>query len=142
MWCVTVIDISDAALERARVRLGAAAQSIRWVHADVAAPGWSIAPVDVWHDRATFHFLTDPADRRVYLSHLRESVKPGGTVVIATFASDGPAECSGLPVRRYSTEDLQHEVGAGLELVAARQEDHRTPAGVIQPFQWAVFRRV
>lgn len=139
---MTVIDIADGALERAKGRLGPAAQSIRWARADVAASGWSISPVDVWHDRAVFHFLTQPADRQIYVSHLFQSVKPGGIVVIATFANDGPTKCSGLPVCRYSPENLQHELGPGLEILEARREDHRTPAGVIQAFQWVVFRRL
>lgn len=139
--CVTVVDISEIALARARQRLGSASIRVRWVRADVTAADWTIPPVDVWHDRAVFHFLTSPDDRRIYLSHLYDTVRPGGAIIIATFASDGPAKCSGLDVCRYSAEELQRELGAGSTLVAARREEHRTPGGVIQPFQWTLFRR-
>jgi hypothetical protein len=95
---------------------------------------------DLWHDRAVFHFLVDPADRDRYLRTLREAVGPGRGIVIGTFAADGPEMCSGLPVERYSTDDLVEELGEAFELVATRREEHVTPRGAVQPFTWIAGR--
>jgi hypothetical protein len=118
---VIVLDISGAALERARTRLGPRRDLVTWIEADVTGD-WSVAPVDIWHDRAVFHFLTEPADRAHYVAHLRETVKPGGTVIIATFALDGPEKCSGLPVVRYSGATLGRELGPELRLAETASE--------------------
>lgn len=138
--CVTVLDIAAAALARSRARLGEAHNQVRWIEADVTAE-WQVEPVDVWHDRAVFHFLTEAGDRATYLERLRAAVKPGGTVIIATFAPDGPERCSGLDVRRYDAGALGAELGAGFSLVEALSEQHRTPHGGMQAFCYAVFRR-
>jgi hypothetical protein len=138
--CLTVLDVAAAALARSRVRLGEAHNRVRWIEADVTAD-WHIDRVDVWHDRAVFHFLTEPADRARYFERLRGAVKTGGTVIIATFAPDGPERCSGLDVRRYDAAALGAELGAGFSLVEALREQHRTPHGVVQAFCYAVFRR-
>jgi uridine phosphorylase len=98
--------------------------------------------MDMWHDRAVFHFLTDPEDRARYKAHLRSTLKVGGTAVVATFAPDGPQRCSGLPVSRYSPETLAAELGPDFELVESVSHEHRTPAGSIQPFVYARFIRV
>jgi len=103
---VSVLDVSGAALERARLRLGANAARARWIVADVLCGPPSHGRVDVWHDRAVFHFLTTPAERAAYLAHLRATLRPGGHVVLACFAIDGPTRCSGLPVVRYDTTNL------------------------------------
>jgi trans-aconitate methyltransferase len=91
---VTVLDVSGAALDRARARLGPAASIPTWIEADVTSD-WKAAPVDIWHDRAVFHFLVDPHDRARYVERLREILEVGGTAIIATFAADGPTTCSG-----------------------------------------------
>jgi hypothetical protein len=137
--CLTVLDVSSAALERARHRLGALGECVRWVEADVTDAGSSLSPVDLWHDRAVFHFLTDARDRGRYVECLRAALKPGGSAVIATFAPEGPQKCSGLPVARYSSESLSAELGEDFRLVASEQEEHRTPGGVVQLFQWSRF---
>jgi hypothetical protein len=97
--------------------------------------------MDIWHDRAVFHFLTAPEDRARYRQHLRQTLKPGGTAIVATFALDGPEKCSGLPVVRYSPESLAAELGADLALVDAASHGHTTPWGTTQSFQYCRFKR-
>ena len=139
---VTVLDLSGAALRRAQERSGPAGGRVRWVVGDVCGPSWQASgPFDVWHDRAVFHFLADPEDRRTYALRVRESVRPGGHVVVATFAPDGPERCSGLPVQRYDADALASELAPGLTLVASRREVHTTPWGSQQAFTYAVLRR-
>ncbi len=140
LTCVAVLDVSGAALARARTRLGTAATTVRWIEADVTGD-WAAPQVDIWHDRAVFHFLTTVEDRDRYRAHLRGTVKPGGVAIIATFAPDGPAKCSGLDVARYSPESLAHELGPDFTLVAARPHLHTTPGGSPQSFQYAAFQR-
>lgn len=139
--CLAVLDVSNAALQRARDRLGDAASVPRWIAADVTGD-WSLEPVDIWHDRAVFHFLTDAADRAAYLRQLRRILKPGGAAIIATFALDGPDACSGLPVLRYSPETLAAELGEDVRLVESVAHDHQTPSGARQSFQYSRFVRV
>jgi SAM-dependent methyltransferase len=137
---VTVLDISAAALERAKQRLGADAASVKWVVAD--ATKWRPTDAyDVWHDRAAFHFLTAASDREAYLDGLRGAVKPGGHAIIATFALDGPEKCSGLPVQRYDPAALSRAVGDAFELVGQEAHRHTTPWGAEQSFQFSVLRR-
>jgi SAM-dependent methyltransferase len=138
LTCVTVLDVSAAAIERARARLGSKGEHVRWLEADVTGE-WSVPPVDIWHDRAVFHFLIDPVDRHRYLAHLRATLKPGGSAIIATFSLDGPERCSGLPVRRYSPESLAAELGADFRLVESASELHSTPTGSTQSFQYSRF---
>jgi SAM-dependent methyltransferase len=139
--CLAVLDVSGAALDRAKARLGTAAQTPIWIEADVTS-GWTLEPMDIWHDRAVFHFLTTPDDRARYKQHLLETVKPGGSAVIATFALDGPERCSGLPVARYSPESLAHELGPAFALREARTHVHTTPWGSTQSFQYSrLFKR-
>ena len=138
--CLAVLDVSGAALGRARSRLGAAASIPIWIEADVTGD-WSLHPMDIWHDRAVFHFLTDPGDRARYRAHLRQTLKVGGSAIVATFAPDGPTSCSGLPVMRYSPETLTQELGPELTLVEAIPHTHTTPWGTTQSFQYSRFRR-
>jgi 2-polyprenyl-3-methyl-5-hydroxy-6-metoxy-1,4-benzoquinol methylase len=138
--CLAVLDVSAAAIERAKARLGEQAAVPRWISADVAGE-WDAQPVDVWHDRAVLHFLIDPGDRARYLAHLKLRVKPGGTVILSTFALDGPETCSGLPVARYSPEDLAATLGDDFRLVEWRPHMHQTPWGGTQSFQYSRFKR-
>ena len=135
---VAVLDVSQAAIDRVRARLGAAAARVTWIVADVTGP-WVAAPVDVWHDRAVFHFLTDPEERIRYVEHLTRTLKVGGTAIIATFAPDGPERCSGLPVARYSPDALADELGSSFTLVQSEAHSHRTPSGALQAFQYSRF---
>lgn len=137
---VTVLDISASALDRVARRLGPRAASVRLVAADVTHYRGA-RPVALWHDRAVFHFLTDPADRRAYRESLRANLEPGGLAVIAVFAPDGPETCSGLPVRRYDLPGLVHEIGPGFTLVHGQRRVHTTPWGAEQPFTAALLRR-
>ena len=141
LTCLTVLDVSSAALARTRERLGARAAVPVWIEADVTSD-WSAAPMDIWHDRAVFHFLTGADDRARYRAHLADTLKPGGSAIIATFAADGPLKCSGLPVERYSPESLAVEMGPVLRLVDSIHHVHRTPMGTTQSFQYSRFLRV
>jgi SAM-dependent methyltransferase len=137
---ITVLDVSSAALAAAAARLGAAAARVTWLEADVldaALPGLGY---DVWHDRAVFHFLTGEADRQRYVEQVRESVRLGGHVLVATFAPDGPAKCSGLDVARYGPLELHGQFGPDFQLLESVREEHHTPAGVVQPFTYCLCR--
>jgi SAM-dependent methyltransferase len=140
LTCLAVLDVSGAALARAQARLGDRAPVPVWIEADVTG-SWSAKPMDIWHDRAVFHFLIDPQDRAKYVARLREVLKPGGAAIIATFAADGPERCSGLPVVRYSPERLAQELGDDFLLLESRPHRHETPWGAIQPFQYSRFVR-
>jgi trans-aconitate methyltransferase len=131
---VTVLDLSAHALRAAEQRLGRAAGGVQWVSQDVRSwvPG---RRYDLWHDRAVFHFLTEPADRDGYRAALRQALDPGGHVVIGTFAADGPTHCSGLPVARYDPATLAAQFPE-LRIVDTRRVEHVTPGGVSQPFTW------
>jgi SAM-dependent methyltransferase len=139
--CLAVLDVSAKALQQAQARMGNAAPTVTWIEADVTGT-WSLKPMDIWHDRAVFHFLTTPGQRAGYLARLRETLKPMGSAIIATFAPDGPERCSGLPVVRYSPETLSAELGEGFTLVEAARHVHVTPWGTEQPFQYSRFVRV
>ena len=137
---VTVLDVSAAALEAAKARLGEAANGVRWIVAD--ATEWAPQRTfDVWHDRAAFHFLVDLDDQAAYVDRLRKALRRGGHAIIATFAPDGPERCSGLPVARHDAESLGAALGPEFVLVESRRHDHRTPSGAVQRFQFSVFRR-
>ena len=138
-YAVAVLDIAPAALARARERLGAKGDRVRWITADVtAAP--ALGTFDLWHDRAVFHFLTSPADRSAYAALMARTIAPRGHAVIATFAPDGPAKCSGLDVRRYDAHSLAVELGERFEMIKSLPEMHLTPWGKPQSFQYSVFR--
>ena len=112
-----------------------------WIAADVTGD-WTVKPMDVWHDRAVFHFLIAADDRRRYVARLKAALKPGGAVVIATFAPDGPEKCSGLQVCRYSPEALALELGDEFSLVETVRYEHKTPSEAVQPFTYCRFVRV
>lgn len=136
-----VLDISETALARARERLGERASRVQWIAADVIS--WTPdRTFDVWHDRAFFHFLVEARDRAAYREVMRSAVAPFGQVIIGTFALDGPERCSGLPVVRYDAGKLAEELGPGYQLVETVAEDHLTPKGRLQRFQFCRFERV
>ena len=139
--CIAVLDVAHAALDRARARLGAKAAGVHWIEADLVSE-WSWKPVDIWHDRAVFHFLTEREDRQRYIARLAEMVKPGGSAIIATFAPEGPEKCSGLPVVRYSPDSLASELGDKFALVDSRPYLHTPPWGATQAFQYSRFRKM
>jgi SAM-dependent methyltransferase len=137
---LTLLDISSQALAHARERLAATAARVVWLQSDILAASLPRAGFDVWHDRAVFHFLTAIADRSAYVAQLRQSVRPGAVVLIATFAEDGPTRCSGLPVVRYSAETLHNELGEAFQLLESVREHHVTPSGATQSFVYSAFR--
>jgi SAM-dependent methyltransferase len=137
---LTVLDLSPSALEQARLRLGSAADTVTWVSADLLTAELPHAGYDLWHDRAVFHFLTSAEERRRYVAQVRHAVRPGGEVLVATFAEDGPARCSGLEVARYSADSLHGEFGPEFRLQSSTREDHLTPWGSHQAFVYCVCR--
>jgi SAM-dependent methyltransferase len=138
---ITVLDIAPASLDKARRRLGDRAALVTWLVADVTQ--WTPpAQFDLWHDRAVFHFLTEASDRAAYASVMANAVSSGGHAIVGTFALDGPERCSGLPVCRYGGESLAAEFAAHFRLVVSITEDHITPAGNVQRFQFCRLQRV
>jgi trans-aconitate methyltransferase len=137
---LTVLDIAHSALALAKARLGDKSGEIRWKAADVTVwkpdRSWN-----VWHDRAVFHFLTEPEQRAAYRRALLAGTSPGSLVIVATFAPDGPEKCSGLAVKRYDAQALATELGTTCALQRAWREEHATPGGAFQAFQWGVFGR-
>lgn len=139
---LTVLDISSAALKAAMDRLGRRSSTkVTWVEADITQAVLPHHFYDVWHDRAVFHFLTDEEDRHCYISAARQALKPGGYIIIATFAADGPLKCSGLEIVRYSPEKLQAEFGESFELLESFEEKHQTPFDTTQNFIYCTFRK-
>jgi hypothetical protein len=135
---VTVLDVSQAALAESRRRSGDDARICR-LHADLLV--WRPERrYDLWHDRAVFHFLVDAQDRETYVGALSSAIKSGGMVILATFATDGPETCSGLPVARYSADGLSLVLGETFERLADCREVHVTPTGFRQPFTWVAGR--
>lgn len=136
---VTVLDLSSAALLTAQRRLGAQADRVAWIAADVTR--WEPERrYDVWHDRAAFHFLTEPADQHAYVERVRRALKQDGHVIIGTFAPDGPEKCSGLTVVRHDAASLSALLGPRFRLVDSRSHEHGTPWGFVQKFQFSTFR--
>lgn len=140
---ITVLDLSGAALATAKARLGErAAAAVEWIEADITTTTLPQARFDIWHDRAVFHFLTDPADRQAYVQTVLRAVRPGGHVIVATFADDGPTECSGLPVMRYRPDELHAQFGEPFVLLRHDKEAHQTPFGTVQQFVYCYCRKV
>ena len=139
---LTVLDLAESALATSRARLGTRAQSVKWIAADITRADLPTAAYDVWHDRAVFHFLTDPDDRARYVEQVLKSVKPGGHVIVAAFGPGGPLQCSGLDVVRYAPDALHAEFGAPFQLVGHQTEIHHTPAGKEQEFVYCYCVRV
>jgi ubiquinone/menaquinone biosynthesis C-methylase UbiE len=137
---LTVLDLSGAALRLARRRLGPAAAHVTWVEADITHAPLSEHAYAVWHDRAVFHFLIQPADRQRYVAQVRRAVRPGGHVIVATFAHNGPERCSGLTVARYDPAHLHAEFGQAFRLVNSAHETHQTPFSTEQKFIYCYCR--
>jgi 2-polyprenyl-3-methyl-5-hydroxy-6-metoxy-1,4-benzoquinol methylase len=137
---VTVLDISQTALDLAKNRLGPDAQRVEWLLADVAHTTLPSQAHDVWHDRAVFHFLTAQQDRVGYVQNVMRAVKNGGHVIVSTFGLEGPSKCSGLDVVRYDAESLHDEFGKRFRLVESTKEMHQTPFGSTQQFLYCYCR--
>jgi SAM-dependent methyltransferase len=137
---VAVLDISSAAVERGKKRLGPRADQVRWIVRDVLEAR-DLGTFDLWHDRAVFHFLTDAEDRRRYVAAASRTVRPGGHAILATFAPTGPEKCSGLPICRYDASQLASEFGGSFRLERSTAEAHATPWGKTQDFTYVVMER-
>lgn len=137
---ISVLDLSLAGLSEARRRLGPAGAAVNWIHGDVLAADLPQSEFAVWHDRAVFHFLVSESDRARYVARARAALKPGGHLLIATFAHDGPTECSGLPVVRYTRESLHTELGEDFRVLDSVREVHVTPSGAQQAFVYLLCR--
>ena len=138
---LTVLDISENAIAIAKKRLGKSAKSINWIVSDITKFD-VFQKFSLWHDRALFHFLTDPSDRGIYVKALINAVRPEGHLIIATFAIGGPKKCSGLEIVQYDSEKMIAELGDNFKLVEERKEVHITPANKEQKFNFFLFRRV
>lgn len=137
---VTVLDVSPTAIAVTKQRLGAAAEQVHWLAADVTEVELPPAAFDVWHDRAVFHFLTAFERRNAYVRNGARAVKPGGHVIVSTFGPEGPTKCSGLDVVRYDAQTLHEQFGVGFRLVESSQELHQTPFGTTQQFLYCYCR--
>ena len=137
---ITVLDVSHAAIDVNKTRLGEKAGGIHWIVADITKVELEPRAYDVWHDRAVFHFLTAQEQRAAYVRQVARAVKPGGDVIVSTFGPGGPAKCSGLDVVRYDAESLHDEFGARFRLVESSKELHQTPFGTTQQFLYCTCR--
>jgi SAM-dependent methyltransferase len=131
---LTVLDISQAAIEVCKKRLGTAEKRVRWLVADITQAKLEASAFDVWHDRAVFHFLTDAADRAAYVRQVVRSVRRGGHIIVSAFGPDGPTRCSGLEVVRYNADSLHAEFGTNFRLISSSRQVHETPFGTTQQF--------
>ena len=137
---LTVLDISQTAIEVTKKRLGPAADRVHWLAADIAEVELEPHAYDLWHDRAVFHFLTAPERRADYVRQVARAVKPGGHVIVSTFGPEGPTKCSGLEVLCYDAESLHGEFGGRFRLVESSKELHETPFGTKQQFLYCYCR--
>jgi SAM-dependent methyltransferase len=131
---ITVLDISQAAIDASRKRLGPASERISWLVADITRVELGALAYDVWHDRAVFHFLTAECDRVAYVHQVARTVRRGGHVIVSTFGPEGPMKCSGVEVVRYDAESLHWEFGGHFRLLESSEELHQTPFGTVQQF--------
>ncbi len=137
---ITVLDVSETAIEATRKRLGPVSAQVHWLVADITDAQLEPGAYDVWHDRAVFHFLTAPEARAAYVRQVAKAVKPAGYVIVSTFGPEGPTKCSGLDVVRYDAESLHQEFGVHFRLLDSSQELHRTPFGTTQQFLYCLCR--
>lgn len=138
--CITVLDVSQTAIEVSKKRLGSAAEQVSWLVADISKVQLLQNAYDVWHDRAVFHFLTGAEDRIAYVRQVARAVKPGGHVIVSTFGPEGPTKCSGLDVARYDAHSLHEQFGVRFRVVDSTKEIHQTPFGTTQQFLYCYCR--
>lgn len=137
---LTVLDLSLAALTEAQNRIGKRASNVRWLEGDITQIKFEPHSFDLWHDRAVFHFLTSAEERATYVQQVLHALKPGGYVMMATFGANGPMQCSGLPVVRYTPEALHSEFGAEFSMTSSEEQLHHTPFGTDQQFIYCMCR--
>ena len=131
---ITVLEISQTALDALKERVGQAGRAVRWICGDVTETVLPEASFDLWHDRAVFHFLTEAGQRRAYVERVMSALKPGGSLMVSTFGPSGPERCSGLATMRYDAATLGSEFGDRFRLVESSLDRHETPSGAVQPF--------
>jgi SAM-dependent methyltransferase len=137
---ITILDVSKTAIEITKERLGLATEQVRWIVGDITQISLPFRSFDVWHDRAVFHFLVDPEQRKRYVQSVLNAVKPGGHVIVSAFGPEGPTKCSGLDVMRYDAEALHGEFGTRFRIEESSKELHRTPWGTAQQFVYCCCR--
>jgi SAM-dependent methyltransferase len=137
---ITVLDLAEPALNIIKARLGERSTAVNWLCGDITELELPGKTFELWHDRAVFHFLTEPGDRERYRENLFRALRPGGHVIIGTFAPEAPPKCSGLPVQRYDLEALRETLGSEFELQRHKKELHVTPGGVEQMYLYCEFR--
>jgi 2-polyprenyl-3-methyl-5-hydroxy-6-metoxy-1,4-benzoquinol methylase len=131
---ITVLEISQAALDALKKRVGRSGAAVQWICGDVTETMLTEASFDLWHDRAVFHFLTEPDQRRAYVERVKKTLKPGGSLIVSTFGPSGPEHCSGLATMRYDASSLTSEFGDRFRLVESSLDLHETPSGAVQQF--------
>lgn len=136
---ISVLDISSAAIERAKERLGEKAKLVKWIVSDVL-DFEAEEQFDLWHDRAAFHFLTTEEDIEQYKNLLSKNLSGTGTAIIATFSEEGPTKCSGIEIKQYSIESLAKSLSKNFKLLKSEQVDHPTPFGTKQNFIFCAFQ--
>ena len=139
---ITVLDISQNALEVSQSRLGPRASSIKWIAGDITTFDLPRERFSLWHDRAVFHFLTKKEDQEKYAERLKNALQVNGFALISTFGPNGPMKCSGLDIVRYSPETLHQALGENFHLVSSRIENHLTPMNKVQEFVYCLFKKV
>lgn len=139
---VSVLDISENAVERAKKRLGQQAGKVSFIVSDVVNFNPEESVYDVWHDRAAFHFLRDQKDKEAYLNAVKKGLKPGGTLIIGTFSENGPLKCSGIEIQQYSLAEMQAFFGDEFEFIEGETLNHQTPFDTLQNFSFARFKRL
>ena len=139
---LSVLDLSGAALAESRRRVGAGGECVHGMEADITQAAFKPHSFDIWHDRAVFHFLTNDHDRKAYVNQVLRALKPGGHVIMATFGTNGPTQCSGLPVVRYAPDGLHAEFGEAFTLMFHEEQLHHTPFGTDQQFIYCMCRKM
>lgn len=137
---LSVLDISEKAIKKARERLGEKAEEVNWFISDITKAEFN-QEFDVWHDRAAFHFLTNARDIETYITKLNSSLKPGGYFILGTFSENGPDKCSGIEIKKYSSEDMRKQFERDFEIVRLENLDHKTPWDATQNFTFGLFRK-
>ena len=137
---LSVLDVSQTAIDVTKKRLGPAAETVNWLVGDITEVQLALNAYDVWHDRAVFHFLTSTEERAAYVRQVAHAVRPGGHVIISTFGPEGPTKCSGLDVERYDADSLHEQFGVRFRLLDSAKELHQTPFGTTQQFLYCYCR--
>ena len=137
---LTILDISEEALDHTRLRLGKKVENLKWINADIS----NFIPeekYDLWHDRAAFHFLTEETQVQNYLKTLENSINPGGYVILGTFSEKGPKKCSGLKIKQYSIAEMSSLLSDNFHKLRSENIDHITPTGAVQNFTFCSFQK-